>query len=646
TMSIGDSNNKTMGKRAGKRPGRKPSKIDERAKLERSRQSARECRARKKLRYQYLEELVSNREKAVFALRDELELYKQWCIQLENGGPVPEALLKMIASEEVAIKRRQMAQVTRSLLRQQQQNCQFASSSSSSTSPDLSSVSSQREYPQPRHVNLVQPQTISDVSVHESQSHQAVPDHLPPQRHQQLHLEQLLMYDQTSDISKLQKQFAFDHSKLQEHQPKGTAPTLNHLLPAPLSQELMQDVIFQRSLCSKQQQQHTFLPPNENQQPNATLPSHGAYTSSSNDNTPRAVMSSKCQESVLPRVNSEPHMKHGHSFDVSRISSDTLMHDAELCSNSELHRKRSHSNPVTMASVSRPNITSADDLPSPLQDFITSHSSSYQSTSQPHLGFGLFSGSVINNKPSFLSFNLPTTVAMEDSSSSEDSINEQHLFQSSMNTQKRKVASPCLPENAKRSFVSPNNVVPKFTNFDPNTGLPNLDDTHGFGLTAASSTPSPLSYGHTSSNATSPSRSPRYNSGLSNSTSSSCATASPTPLSSLSSMLDLSVSSPAISPSTYSLALEISPPLPSATTHQSPGSMNTSLLDPLPDWYSFLADLEDGTPSALTHQQGTSSNVAVTLTSKQHSQLFASNQSFMNVPDIVSEMLNCSDQLL
>lgn len=40
---------------------------------ERSRQSARECRARKKLRYQYLEELVSDREKAVISLRGELE---------------------------------------------------------------------------------------------------------------------------------------------------------------------------------------------------------------------------------------------------------------------------------------------------------------------------------------------------------------------------------------------------------------------------------------------------------------------------------------------------------------------------------------------------------------------------------------------
>ena len=61
-------------RRVGRRPGRRSSKMDMRAKLERSRQSARECRARKKLRYQYLEDLVANREKAVFALRDELEL--------------------------------------------------------------------------------------------------------------------------------------------------------------------------------------------------------------------------------------------------------------------------------------------------------------------------------------------------------------------------------------------------------------------------------------------------------------------------------------------------------------------------------------------------------------------------------------------
>nr|CAH7730841.1 unnamed protein product [Callosobruchus chinensis] len=62
-----------------------------RAKLERSRQSARECRARKKLRYQYLEELVVDREKAVFALRKEIEQYSQWAKQID-AGHIPEGI--------------------------------------------------------------------------------------------------------------------------------------------------------------------------------------------------------------------------------------------------------------------------------------------------------------------------------------------------------------------------------------------------------------------------------------------------------------------------------------------------------------------------------------------------------------------------
>lgn len=64
-------------KRARKYKSKAPSstghKVDIKAKLERSRQSARECRARKKLRYQYLEDLVGKRENNNIKLKKEIE---------------------------------------------------------------------------------------------------------------------------------------------------------------------------------------------------------------------------------------------------------------------------------------------------------------------------------------------------------------------------------------------------------------------------------------------------------------------------------------------------------------------------------------------------------------------------------------------
>ena len=41
-------------------------------------QSARECRARKKLRYQYLDDLILEREKANIVLREEILKYQAW----------------------------------------------------------------------------------------------------------------------------------------------------------------------------------------------------------------------------------------------------------------------------------------------------------------------------------------------------------------------------------------------------------------------------------------------------------------------------------------------------------------------------------------------------------------------------------------
>ena len=74
----------TAKKTCGRKRGRRPSKIDLEAKLERSRQSARECRARKKLRYKYLEDMIADKESYVYKLREELEMVRNTVIDLKK----------------------------------------------------------------------------------------------------------------------------------------------------------------------------------------------------------------------------------------------------------------------------------------------------------------------------------------------------------------------------------------------------------------------------------------------------------------------------------------------------------------------------------------------------------------------------------
>ncbi|XP_063407473.1 uncharacterized protein LOC134691131 isoform X2 [Mytilus trossulus] len=75
----------TSSKITGRRPGRPSSNISPRQRQERSRQSARECRSRKNVRYQYLEQLVNIKEKSVYKLRKELEMHRRWCEEIDNG---------------------------------------------------------------------------------------------------------------------------------------------------------------------------------------------------------------------------------------------------------------------------------------------------------------------------------------------------------------------------------------------------------------------------------------------------------------------------------------------------------------------------------------------------------------------------------
>jgi len=98
--------------------GRRPKEM--RVKLERSRQSARECRARKKLRYQYLEEVVRSREQANLVLRKELEQYLKWNEELDEGR-LPEGLKKVVDEEQLQQQQQQQQHQQQDLQQQQQE---------------------------------------------------------------------------------------------------------------------------------------------------------------------------------------------------------------------------------------------------------------------------------------------------------------------------------------------------------------------------------------------------------------------------------------------------------------------------------------------------------------------------------------------
>lgn len=90
-------------KRIGKKRGRKPTQMNLEAKLERSRQSARECRARKKLRYQCLEDAIAEKEARVYALRKEVHKYIGWAKAIDNGT-MPDDLANFLDKTKTSVK--------------------------------------------------------------------------------------------------------------------------------------------------------------------------------------------------------------------------------------------------------------------------------------------------------------------------------------------------------------------------------------------------------------------------------------------------------------------------------------------------------------------------------------------------------------
>ncbi|XP_059177144.1 mucin-5AC-like isoform X2 [Physella acuta] len=576
-MSIGE-NSKAMAKRPGKRPGRKPSKIDERAKLERSRQSARECRARKKLRYQYLEELVLNREKAVFALRDELETCKQWCALIDSGGPVPESLLKAIIDETSSQNQREGNQTRRHDYPHSGRFSSPNSSSSSSSSPPM--MLHRESY----HSHA----GSSSYQQHLPKLSPPLQQQLPAQRvttHQDNQLTQLPARHVLSGPPTLQRQMAFDfsNSPIQNSpdsrtitQPASTKPLMVQLSARPETSTRLEDIL-------------EILPSVLSPRPTTT--SHP----------------------LSQRVRSEPPFVYNNP---------NILPSYKDIETSEFHpqhqRSQSFSIPLTLASeLAQLNPTTTNIASYPR----TSQNYPYQSE------LGLFSGKTVSSE-------IPTTITIEDSSSSDENINEQHLFLS----QKRPATQPVFRENPKRFIPAsvPDMTSSPFSMYDPQTTLNNLTTVHCYSSTRTSNSPSP--YSMSPSSGTSPTPNMRFT-GKATPTSSS--RSSPDPLSSASSIPNFLLSS--IPTCTSSVPSSSSQTLAQCSST----GLTASIAEPIPEWYSFLADLQDS-GLAMTSRHGASSShsTPLAMTPRPNDQPLTPDPSLMNVPNIIDEFLSPEDQNL
>eukprot|EP00795_Rhopilema_esculentum_P008076 gene8076-13992_t len=79
--------------------GKKQTQVDVEARLQRSRQSARECRARKKMRYKSLEDMIANKEAENLKLRKELEDCLELCKAAKSGEKLSKKTAKQLKED-------------------------------------------------------------------------------------------------------------------------------------------------------------------------------------------------------------------------------------------------------------------------------------------------------------------------------------------------------------------------------------------------------------------------------------------------------------------------------------------------------------------------------------------------------------------
>ncbi|KAK6960619.1 hypothetical protein BgiMline_035839 [Biomphalaria glabrata] len=584
TMSIGEvigsTNTDAMGKKPGKRPGRKPSKIDERAKLERSRQSARECRARKKLRYQYLEELVLNREKAVYALREELETYTQWCLALDKGGPVPDNLIKAIVNNEIAQKNQQI-RLSQQLLQRQQRQQQRIPSSQSSTSSSPPTTSQQHE--------------IHKTSSPESQLQRYLPNLSPPlqpaQTYSQMQAKQLSKH-QPSTGPLLVRQQAFDMSYSED---------------IPSSSQMIQSNLVHPTNSASSSTSHLLFP---------------QTTASSTQPSLAAQQRSHLQ--FGPRVHSEPPFHYeGIQQTTNYMPGVQGSPTSSACASSSnvQFRARSSSNPSTFMSYRRANVNTSNPH--------SINTPKSQTATVSSLGLGLFSGTEVSNR-------IPSFVTADEGSSSDENIDSQELFQLSAQN-KRLATQPLFKDSSKRlQAVAPIQNINQSQNFDALDSFVNITN---FGLSSTSS--SPLSFGTSPIRTASPS-SIKYSGRITPSSTTSSPAPSST-MSSVMEFAQSPLTYPSFERTSHTSSCLpptcISSDV-SADTSMPISSLAAELSASNPEPFSIYSYLDDlsNLPSLSSLFTGDTSNQNVTATGSN--QPPASDPSYLNVPNIIDEYLD------
>lgn len=564
----------------------------------------------------------------------------------------------MIINEGISQEKKQMEQANRSLLQQQRQE-EDSQLSVSSSSTD-SSPSPQQDHSQ-QQSNL--PAGVEQSFKPQSTFHQG-----PSSRHiftrrlspHRLKEDQQRQVSQTTEQkTPLQRQMAFDESHTED------VKSIHSTLPEVIDPKAIPTMLkYSQSFDSKT----TILP--QQQRVQQLLQQHhiqhlkaggSSSTSQSHSISQRLAHRSPSPFRTSIAIKSEPPLKYEHSVDTcqsiasARIgSSPGHEAGAYLPASVEHRRARSYSNPLSMMHFPRSSThtTSTQSLPgsslSSEASFMTP-GTSRQGSSQ---GIGLFSGSLIGSSLSHLALNIPASAAVEESSSSDETVNEQLLFHSSLMPQKRKSADPAVSESPNWSRISRTIAYPTgsaATNTDPQMRLSNLTTVRCHSTTRTYNTHSPSAVGLAPSGLSSPMSIPTYI-GASGSTPSSSASTSPAPLSSLSSLLELSASSPGISSSTFNPHLDTADfhisdhgmSSSHADSHCSATSLSASIDEPIPELYSFLADLEEGGMSSLTSRHGASSNhsTPLALTPKQHDQPLTPDPAYLNVPKIIDEYLD------